>query len=54
MQTLKQFIHQLEKSPETIAFQDVIKQIEERYHYTPTRFINGTNDDNVTNLACEK
>ena len=53
MQTLKQFIHQVENSPETIAFQDVIKQIEENYLYTPTRFINGTNDDSVTNLAGE-
>lgn len=53
MQTLKQFIHQVEKNPETIAFQDVIKLIEDNYYYTPTRFINGINDDSVTNLAGE-
>ena len=53
MQTLKQFIYQIENSPETIAFQDVIKQIEDNYLYTPTRFVNGTNDDSVTNLAGE-
>ncbi len=53
MQTLTQFIHQIENDPETIAFQDVIKQIDANYHYTPTRFINGKNEDSVTNLAGE-
>lgn len=53
MQTLKQFIDQIEKNPETIAFQDVINLIEENYHYSPTSFINGTNEDNVKSLAGE-
>lgn len=53
MQTLKQFINQIKKNPETIEFQNVIKLIEENYHYSPTYFVNGINEDSVTNQAGE-
>lgn len=53
MQTLKQFINLIEKHPEKIEFQDVIKLIEDNYHYSPTSFTNGINEDCITNKAGE-
>lgn len=53
MPSLKEFIDQIKKNPETIAFQDVINLIEEHYQYSPTTFINGTSEDNVKNIAGE-
>ena len=43
-------LEQLEKTPETINFKEVIAYIDENYDFTPTKFINGntTNEANQT------
>lgn len=48
-------LEQLEKSPETIIFKDVIAYIDENYDFTPTRFQNGntTNEANQNNGSCK-
>ncbi len=39
--SLENLLTQLNDTPETISFQQVIDTITETYHYQPTRFING-------------
>ena len=48
-------LEQLEKSPETIIFKDIIAYIDENYDFTPTKFINGntTNEANQNNGSCK-
>ena len=48
-------LEQLEKSPETIIFKDIIAYIDENYDLTPTKFINGntTNEANQNNGSCK-
>ncbi|ACU06916.1 Type III effector HopPmaJ [Flavobacteriaceae bacterium 3519-10] len=46
---------QLQTSPETIAFQDVIAYIHQHYHFTPTKFTNGNavNEAGQNNGSCK-
>ena len=48
-------LEQLEQAPETINFKEVIAYIDENYHFTPTKFINGntTNEANQNNGSCK-
>ena len=48
-------LEQLEKSPETINFKEVIAYIDENYDFTPTKFTNGntTNEANQNNGSCK-
>lgn len=48
-------LEQLDQSPETIDFKDVIAYIDENYDFTPTKFINGnvTNEANQNNGSCK-
>jgi hypothetical protein len=48
-------IEQLENSPETIDFKDVIAYIDEYYDFTPTEFRNGNtvNEPNQNNGSCK-
>ena len=48
-------LEQLEKSPETIIFKEVIAYIDENYDFTPTKFTNGntTNEANQNNGSCK-
>lgn len=48
-------LEQLEKSPETIIFKDVIAYIDENYDFTPTKFTNGNtiNEANQNNGSCK-
>lgn len=39
--TLTDFLKRLNQSPDTVAFTDTIKLIDEHYHYTPAAFKNG-------------
>lgn len=53
MNELETFIEQIKSRPETIGFNDVIAIVDKYYHYTPTRFVNGTDNDNVISDAGE-
>ena len=53
MNKLETFIEQIKSNPEKTEFNDVITVIEQYYHYTPTRFTNGIDDDNIINEAGE-
>ena len=48
-------LEQLEKSPETIIFKDIITYIDENYDFAPTKFINGNtiNEANQNNGSCK-
>ena len=48
-------LEQLEKSPETIIFKDVIAYIDENYDFAPTKFTNGNtiNEANQNNGSCK-
>lgn len=50
---LKQLLQQLETTPETVEFDDVINVINETYVYTPTAFTNGCKNDKVINKIGE-
>ena len=47
-------LEQLEKSPETIIFKDIITYIDENYDFAPTKFTNGNtiNEANQNNGSC--
>lgn len=49
--TLEDLKTQLNNQPETVQFADIIDLIDTLYDYTPTRFINGTGDSAVINMA---
>jgi len=53
MNALNKLINQIKTSPEITEFQDVINIIDTNYHYTPTYFTNGPEDDCVINNAGE-
>lgn len=48
-------LEQLENSPETIQFKDVIAYIDENYDFTPTQFKNGNtvNEAGQNNGSCK-
>ena len=48
-------LEQLEKSPETINFKEVIAYIDENYDFAPTKFTNGNtiNEANQNNGSCK-
>lgn len=52
MNKLEIFIETIKQSPEKTDFSSVINIIDQYYHYTPTRFTNGS-DDVVVNNAGE-
>jgi len=49
--TINQLIEKIINQPDKIDFAEVIKTIDVNYHYTPTRFSNGTGSNAVTNEA---
>ena len=51
MNSEKKLLTRLHSTPDSIEFNDVISIIEKYYHYTPTRFTNGTRSDCVINDA---
>ena len=51
MSKLEQLLQNIQTSPETIEFDDVIKTIDDNYSYTATRFTNGNGGSMVTNEA---
>ena len=53
MNKLDQFVTQIKTNPEKIEFQDVISIIEGHYHYTPTAFTNGIDNDCIINKTGE-
>ena len=53
MNDLEIFIEQTKTIPENTAFKDVIEIIDKHYSYTPTRFVNGTEGENIINAAGE-
>ena len=53
MNDLEIFIKQIKTTPEKTEFKDVIEIIDKYYRYTPTRFINGTGNENIINTAGE-
>jgi len=53
MNQIKTLIQQLCTTPENVQFQDVISVIDENYHYTPTQFSNGLQEEKITNASGE-
>jgi type III HopJ-like effector protein len=53
MNDLEIFIKQIKTTPENIEFKNVIELIDKTYNYTPTRFVNGTDSENIISLAGE-
>ena len=51
MNELEQLLQNIETSPESIEFDDVINAIDEYYSYSATRFTNGIGDSMVINEA---
>ena len=49
--TIDELIEKISTDPESIDFTDVINLIDDTYHYTPTRFHNGTDSKAVINEA---
>ena len=49
--TVAALLAQLQNSPQTVDFKDVMDTIAEHYLYTPTRFTNGIGDKQVINEA---
>ena len=46
-----QLISRVKDDPESIDFEEVIAVIDAHYHYSPTRFSNGCDDDRLINEA---
>ncbi len=44
-------IQKIKHTPNCINFHDIITIINNHYHYQPTRFTNGINDNTIINLA---
>lgn len=53
MNELETFVGQIKNTPENTEFDHVINIIDRYYLYTPTRFVNGTDNDNVVSDAGE-
>ncbi len=53
MNKLEKLLEQIKNTPEKTEFNDVISIIDEHYHYIPTRFTNGSDNDIVINTAGE-
>jgi len=53
MNKLEALIQQLKTAPEQTEFSEVIDIIEYFYHYTPSRFTNGSSEECVINEAGE-
>jgi len=53
MNDLDIFIKQIKTMPEKTGFKEVIEIIDKYYNYTPTRFVNGTDNGNIINNAGE-
>ena len=53
MKKLEILIQQLNTAPEKTKFSEVIDIIENFYHYTPSRFTNGSSEECVINEAGE-
>lgn len=53
MNDLEILIKQIKTTPEKTEFKDVIEIIDKYYRYTPTRFVNGTDSENIINPAGE-
>ena len=51
--TIDELIALIKSQPENIEFNDVIDTISQYYHYTPSRFTNGSKDSTVVNIADE-
>ena len=51
MNKLDQLIKKSHTNPEMITFQETINIIDEFYHYKPTEFTNGFNDELIINQA---
>ncbi|MGD9000654.1 MAG: HopJ type III effector protein [Granulosicoccaceae bacterium] len=49
--TEQELLDCIRTTPEKVQFKDVIDMIDEYYHYTPTRFTNGTGEHRVVNGA---
>lgn len=49
MNKLDILLQQIKTHPESIEFTDVIDIINDTYHYTPTRFTNGSAANNIIN-----
>jgi len=49
--TIDKFKKSLSTAPEKIEFEDVMQIISDNYNYTPTRFTNGKDSDQITNEA---
>lgn len=52
---LEQYLKKLNKSPETVTFNDTMSAIAEQYDYTPTTFTNGdaTNSAGTNEGSCK-
>ncbi len=53
MNKLDTLIKQLKTEPETVEFHDVIEVIDNYYHYRPTQFSNGPDNEIIINKAGE-
>ena len=53
MKNSEALIQQIKSNPESIEFQDVINHIDNFYHYTPTQFSNGPDNDYVISKVGE-
>ena len=51
MSKLEQLLQNIQTSPETIEFDDVIDTIDDHYSYSATQFSNGIGDSRVINQA---
>lgn len=49
--TLDELKHQLQQSPQSVTFQEVVDIVANYFEYTPTTFRNGRDDDTVINEA---
>lgn len=49
--TVESLLEQLNNSPDTVSFEQVISTIDNHYHYRPTGFCNGVEGDQVVNDA---
>ena len=47
--TVAELLEKVATDADNVAFADVITTIEQHYHYTPTRFVNGLGTDAVVN-----
>ena len=48
---LESLLKQINDSPDTVEFDQVMTCIAQHYNYTPSRFYNGTGEDKVVNEA---